>query len=58
MATRGALEKTGNICPPGFYPSGNYCLSSPSNDREAIEKVGKSCPLSWFSSGSYCVKSR
>jgi hypothetical protein len=45
-------------CPLGFYGSGNYCVSSPSNDREAIQKTGNSCPLGWFSSGSYCVKSR
>ena len=43
-------------CPLGFYASGNYCLSSPSNERVAIQKTGNSCPLSWFSSGSYCVK--
>jgi len=49
---------SGNSCPLGFYSSGNYCLSSPSYDREAIQKTGKSCPLGWFSSGSYCVKSR
>jgi hypothetical protein len=46
----------GGNCPLGFYSSGNYCLSSPSNDREAIQKTGNSCPLGWFSSGSYCVK--
>ena len=45
-------------CPLGFYSSGNYCVSSPSNYREAIQKWGTSCPLGWFSSGSYCVKSR
>jgi len=56
--TRGAIEKTGSSCPLGFYASGNYCLSSPSNEREAIQKTGNSCPLGWFSSGSYCVKSR
>lgn len=54
--TRGAIEKSGNSCPLGFYASGNYCVSSPSNQREAIEKTGKSCPMGWFSSGSYCVK--
>jgi hypothetical protein len=42
----------------GFYSSGNYCLSSPSNEREAIQKSGKGCPLGWYSSGVYCVKSR
>ena len=51
----GAIEKAGNSCPLGFYASGNYCLSSPSNEREAIQKTGNSCPLGWFSSGSYCV---
>ena len=51
------LPKVGG-CPLGFYSSGNYCISSPSNEREAIQKTGKSCPLGWFSSGSYCVKSR
>ena len=51
------LPKVGG-CPLGFYASGNYCLSSPSNEREAIQKTGNSCPLGWFSSGSYCVKSR
>jgi len=45
-------------CPPGFYTSGNYCLSSPSSNREAIHKTGKSCPLGWYSAGSYCVKNR
>jgi len=53
----GPLPKLGG-CPLGYYASGNYCLSSPSNDREAIQKTGNSCPLGWFSSGSYCVKSR
>jgi hypothetical protein len=48
----------GNGCPVGFYASGNYCLSSPSNQREAMEKQGNSCPIGWFSSGRYCVKSR
>ena len=43
-------------CPLGYYASGSYCLSSPSNEREAIKKTGNSCPLGWFSSGSYCVK--
>ena len=47
-----------NSCPLGFYSSGNYCVSSPSNNREAIQKQGNSCPLGWYSSGSYCVKSR
>jgi len=51
------LPKVGG-CPLGFYCSGNYCLSSPSNDREAIQKSGKGCPLRWYSSGGYCVKSR
>ena len=39
----------------GCYASGNYCLSSPSHEREAIQKTGSACPLGWFSSGSYCV---
>jgi hypothetical protein len=56
--TRGAIEKSGNGCPLGFYASGNYCLSSPSNERETIQKSGNACPLGWFSSGSYCVKNR
>jgi hypothetical protein len=43
-------------CPLGYDASGNYCLSSPSIEREAIQKTGNSCPLGWFSSGSYCVK--
>ncbi len=51
------LPKVGG-CPLGYYASGNYCVSSPSNDREAIQKTGNSCPLGWFSSGSYCVKTR
>jgi len=42
----------------GFYSSGNYCLSTPSNQREAIQKVGHGCPMGWFGSGNYCVKSR
>ena len=49
----------GRLTVPGKKPfSGvpNYCLSSPSNEREAIQKMGSSCPLGWFSSGSYCVK--
>jgi hypothetical protein len=56
--TRGAIEKSGNGCPMGFYSSGNYCLSTPSNQREAIQKVGPGCPMGWFGSGTYCVKSR
>ena len=44
--------------PLGFYSSGNYCVSSPSNEREAMQKTVKGCPLGWTSSGSYCVKSR
>ena len=56
--TRGAIEKSGNSCPLGFYSSGNDCISSPINVREAIQKTSNSCPLGWFSSGSYCVKSR
>ena len=55
---RGAIEKSGNSCPLGFYSSANYCLSSPSNHREAIQKIGNSCPLVWFTSGNYCLKSR
>jgi hypothetical protein len=55
---RGALEKSGSSCPLGFYTSGSYCVSSPSNNRQAIPKQGSSCPLGWFSSGSYCVQSR
>jgi hypothetical protein len=55
--TRGAIEKSGS-CPLGFYSSGNYCVSSPSNNREAIQKTGNSCPLGYYGSGSYCVKSR
>ena len=51
------LPKVGG-CPFGFYASGNYCVSSPSNEREAIQKTGNSCALGWFSSGSTCVKSR
>ena len=53
--TRGAIEKSGS-CPLGFYSSGNYCLSSPSNNREAIQKTGNSCPLGYYGSGNYCVK--
>ena len=48
----------GSHRPLGFYSSGNYCISSPSNEREAMQKTGKGCPLGWTSSGSYCVKSR
>jgi hypothetical protein len=51
------LPKLGS-CPLGFYSSGNYCVSSPSNNREAIQKTGNSCPLGYYGSGSYCVKSR
>ena len=51
------LPKVGG-CPLGYYSSGSYCVSSPSNDREAIQKIGKGCPLGWYSSGGYCVKSR
>ena len=50
------IERSGNSCPLGFYASGNYCVSSPNNNRKAIQKQGNSCPLGWFSSGSYCVK--
>ena len=56
--TRGAIEKSGAGCPLGFYSSGSYCVSSPSNDREAIQKTGNGCPLGWFSSGTYFIKSR
>jgi len=55
---RGAIEKVGRSCPLGYYASGNYCLSSPSNQRQAIPKRGRSCPLGWFSSGEYCIESR
>ena len=48
----------GYSCPLGYYSSGRYCVSSPSNNRQAIPKQGSSCPLGWFSSGSYCVQSR
>ena len=51
------LPKVGS-CPLGYYSSGSYCLSSPSNNRQAIPKQGSSCPLGWFSSGSYCLQSR
>ncbi len=54
----GAIEKTGNNCPLGFYSSGSYCVSSPNNDWSAIQKKGNTCPLGWFSSGSYCVENR
>ncbi|NDG03238.1 MAG: hypothetical protein EB119_08635, partial [Synechococcaceae bacterium WBB_34_004] len=55
--TRGAIEKNGS-CPLGFYSSGNYCVSSPSNNRQVIQKTGNTCPLGWSSSGNYCQKSR
>ena len=42
------LPKVGG-CPLGYYSSGSYCVSSPSNDREAIQKSGKECPLGWYS---------
>ena len=51
------LPKVGP-CPLGYYSSGSYCLSSPSNNRQAIPKQGSGCPLGWFSSGSYCLQSR
>jgi len=51
------LPKVGS-CPLGYYSSGSYCVSSPSNKRQAIPKQGRGCPLGWFSSGSYCVQSR
>jgi hypothetical protein len=48
----------GYSCPLGYYSSGRYCVSSPSNNRQAIPKQGSSCPLGWFGSGGYCVQSR
>jgi hypothetical protein len=44
-SSRGAIEKSGNSCPLGFYSSGNYCVSSPSNHREAIQK--SAIPARW-----------
>ena len=33
-----------------FYSSGNYCVSSASNNHKAIQKTGNSCSLGWNSS--------
>ena len=40
----------------GFYTSGGYCLSSPSDRRQAIEKTGLSCPSGRITSGPYCLQ--
>jgi hypothetical protein len=45
--TRGAREKTGGSGSLGFYSSGNYCVSSPNNNRKAFHQQGSSCPLGW-----------
>jgi len=52
------IKKSRLGCPLGFYSSGNYCVSSPTNNRQVIEKSGRSCPLGWTSSGNYCAQSR
>ncbi|TVS06921.1 MAG: hypothetical protein EA413_02495 [Cyanobium sp. PLM2.Bin73] len=57
--TKRSLGRVRPTAPPlGFYASGNYCISSPSNEREVIHKSGRGCPLGYSSSGAYCVQSR
>lgn len=54
--SRGAVPKLGSMSSTGFYTSGGYFLSSPSNRRQAIEKIGLSCPSGRITSGPYCLQ--
>ena len=43
-------------CPIGYYSSGKYCVSSPSNDCEAIQK--RATPAQWVGSAQAVTASR
>jgi hypothetical protein len=51
------IQRSGSICPTGYFATGNCCEALHRDTRKAVPKIkGAACPSGWFSSGSACVK--
>ena len=50
------VQKIGNSCPSGYFPSGNFCKGFPNAKHAIPNPGGGGCPSGYFpSGGNYCV---